>query len=237
MTSALNILLVEDEFMTRRMLKTKVKELGHIVAGETDNAEDAVDILENTRIDLAVLDINLGDGQKDGIWLGEYIRFNKNVPFVYLTAYETSDIVDRALKTEPHAYLTKPFNELSLRTSLAIAAQQHEKNRATETVAHLLVKHNDLLKQVPLEDITYLESDGNYLLINTESGQYRYRGTIRSVMNNLPGEQFLQTHRAFVVNRNYISGFSRSVVSIGEVEIPIAKSKAAEVAEALRAAQ
>ena len=128
MPTSLNILLVEDEFMTRRMLKSKLKALGHTVAGETDNAHDAVSILESTNVDLAVLDINLGEGKKDGIWLGEYIRFNENIPFVYLTACETAEMKAPALNTQPHAYLTKPVSDLSLRTTLTIAAQQHAKS-------------------------------------------------------------------------------------------------------------
>ncbi len=235
MSTSLNILLVEDEFMTRRMLKTKLRELGYVVVGETDNVDEAVSILDSTPVDLAVLDINLGDEQKDGIWLGEYIRFHHQIPFVYLTAYETSDIVDRALNTEPHAYLTKPFNELSLRTSLAIAAQQHTQSQPTEAaLPHLLIKHNELLMQLPLQDICYFESDGNYLQVNTEAEQYRYRGTIRSIIKNLPKEQFLQTHRAFIVNRSFITGFNRTVVSVAGSEIPIAKSKAAEVSNAMK---
>ena len=235
MHTSLNILLVEDEFMTRRMLKSKLNALGHTVAGETDNADEAVSILESTKVDLAVLDINLGEKQKDGIWLGEYIRFHNKIPFVYLTAYETSDIVDRALATEPHAYLTKPFNELSLRTSLAIAGQQHTSSQATEPEPqHLLVKHNELLKQVLLEDITYMESDGNYLKVHTQQEQYRYRSTVSSILANLPQDQFLQTHRAFIVNRSYITGFSRTVVSIGGIEVPVSKSKAAVVTETLK---
>lgn len=131
MAASLNILLVEDEFMTRRMLKTKLKALGHTVAGETDNADDAVRILDSIRIDLAVLDINLGDGKKDGIWLGEHIRFNQNIPFVYLTGYSTSDMVAPALNTQPHAYLIKPVSDLSLRTTITIAAQQHANTQGT----------------------------------------------------------------------------------------------------------
>ena len=144
MTKALNILLVEDEFMTRRLLKKKLAELGHNVVGEADNSDDALDILDAHQVDLAILDINLGEDSKDGIWLGEHIRFNQNIPFVYLTAYETADIVDRALNTQPHAYLTKPFNDLGLKTTLAIAAQQHTNNKKKERVEQLLLKDGSM---------------------------------------------------------------------------------------------
>ena len=234
MAVSLNILLVEDEFMTRRMLKSKLKSLGHAVVGETDNTDDAVSILEAEHVDLAILDINLGEERKDGIWLGEYIRFNEQIPFVYLTAYETADIVDRALNTQPHAYLTKPFNDLSLRTTLAIAAQQCQLNRAKEEVRHLMVKNKNLLKQIPLADITFFESGGNYLLVHTNTGQYRYRGTISNILKNLPSDQFLQTHRAFIVNLNHVAAFNRTTITIGEHEIPISKGRVSDVIDKLK---
>lgn len=233
MAESLNILLVEDEFMTRRMLKSKLKAMGHNIAGEADNTDDAVSILENEKVDVAILDINLGQHKKDGIWLGEYIRFNQKIPFLYLTAYETTDIVDRAVNTQPHAYLTKPFSDLSLRTTLAIAGQQHDKVQPIESIDHLLVKHEKLLKKVLLDDIMYIESEGNYLLVNTPVEQFRYRSTIGNVLKNLPGEKYLQTHRAFVVNKDYVEGFNRSVVSVRGREIPISKGRLNEVTECL----
>ena len=233
--TAVRILIVEDELIIAEDMAMKLEGMGYSVVGSALDYEEAIDLLASQSPDIALLDINLGEEQKDGIWLGEYIRFHNKIPFVYLTAYETSDIVDRALATEPHAYLTKPFNELSLRTSLAIAGQQHASSQATEPKPqHLLVKHNELLKQVLLEDITYMESDGNYLKVHTQQEQYRYRSTVSSILANLPQDQFLQTHRAFIVNRSYITGFSRTVVSIGGIEVPVSKSKAAVVTETLK---
>ncbi|MBL4587247.1 MAG: response regulator, partial [Flavobacteriales bacterium] len=85
MKANLNILLVEDEFMTRRHLKKKLTELEYNVVAEADNIDDAIGLLETEKIDLAILDINLGNENKDGIWLGEYIRINLKIPFIYLT--------------------------------------------------------------------------------------------------------------------------------------------------------
>ncbi len=133
MAAPLNILLVVEEFMTRRMLKTKVLALGHNVVFETDNANDAVSALDHTHIDLAIICINLRAGQQEGIWLGEYIRFNANIPFVYLTNNETADMKAPALNAHPHAYLVKPFSDLSLRTTIIIAVQQHASTQDSKT--------------------------------------------------------------------------------------------------------
>ncbi|MGB0917990.1 MAG: LytR/AlgR family response regulator transcription factor [Flavobacteriales bacterium] len=235
MSKPLNILLVEDEFMTRRLLKRKLTELGHTVIGDTDNTDDATTILEAENVDLAILDINLGAGNKDGIWLGEYIRFNKQIPFVYLTAYETTDIVDKAINTQPHAYLTKPFNELGLKTTLAIAGQQYDNKKPEEPIAHLIVKEDRFLKKVRLKDIVTIESDGNYLLLNTTNEQYRYRSTIKTVMDNLPSHTFLQTHRAYIVNKDHvINAKATGLMMVNNQEVPVSKGKRDEVLSVLK---
>ena len=102
---------------------------------------------------------------------------------------------------------------------LSILRARTAKNRkATEEIAHLLVKVDRSLNQIPLEDIVYLESDGNYLVFHSESGQYRYRATITKVMKSLPSESFVQTHRTFIVNKQFVSGFDSSFATInGEV--------------------
>ena len=54
---------------------------------------------------------------------------------------------------------------------LSILRARTAKNRkATEEIAHLLVKVDRSLNQIPLEDIVYLESDGNYLVFHSERG-------------------------------------------------------------------
>ncbi len=232
MSTALNILLVEDEFMTRRLLRRKLTELGHHVVGEADSTEDAIAVLEREQVRLVLLDINLGPDAKDGIWLGEYIRLNMRIPFIYLTAYETSEIVDRAICTQPHAYLTKPFSEVSLRTTLAIAAQQ--RLPSTPQVRHLVIKDGGLMRQIPFEEIAFLESEGNYLIVHTQGQQhYRYRATVKTLLPNLPEELFLQTHRAYIVNRHYTTGRQGQTLLVGTHRVPISKGYLKEVLKAL----
>jgi len=228
----LNILVVEDEFMTRHMLKYTLTELGHNVVGDTDNAEHAIQILEKEHVDLAILDINLGEHSEDGIYLGEYIRIHHRLPFVYLTAYGTTEFVDRAISTQPHAYLTKPFNEVMLRTTLAIAAQQYQLTK-NQPIGHLTVKNGLFMKQLDYQEILFLESDSNYLLVHTELEQYRYRSTIEKMETLLPTELFLRTHRAFIVNRMRVTHVSDATILMGQKQIPIARGRRTEVWDAL----
>src|SRR5690606_4183357 len=102
------ILLVEDNFLNRRLSKKVLTENNYRIL-EAKNAVEALEILKKESIDLAILDINLGENEKDGITLGGQIKEKFSVPFIYLTAYENPEIIKKAVSTTPYSYLTKPF--------------------------------------------------------------------------------------------------------------------------------
>ena len=67
------IMIVEDDFLNRRLTKKILQENGYAVL-EAKNADEAMAILNKELVDLAILDINLGDGEMDGITLGTLIQ-------------------------------------------------------------------------------------------------------------------------------------------------------------------
>ena len=114
------ILVVEDDFLNRRLTKKVLQENGYQVL-EAKNADEAMAILNKELVDLAILDINLGDGEIDGINLGKLIQNKQKVPFIYLTAYENAKIISEAVATSPYSYLTKPFKNSDLIASVELA--------------------------------------------------------------------------------------------------------------------
>lgn len=172
-------------------------------------------------VDLAILDINLGDGEMDGISLGNLIQNKQKVPFIYLTAYENAKVISEAVATSPYSYLTKPFKNSDLIASVELAiikSANEEKNKRT-----ILVKDGDYKVELPIEDINYIESDGNYLLIYTDKKAFKCRSTIEQILQVLPSS-FIQIHRAFIVNRNMIEKYHSKGVVIQNIEIPVSKN-------------
>jgi len=96
------ILLVEDDFLNRRMAK-KLLEKEYIIK-EAPDAEKANEILTHSTVHLVLLDIHLGQDQKDGIWLGQKLKEVYDIPFIYLTAFADNDIAKRAIATKPWAW-------------------------------------------------------------------------------------------------------------------------------------
>jgi DNA-binding LytR/AlgR family response regulator len=214
------ILLVEDDFLNRRLTKKVLQENGYQVL-EAKNADEAMLTLNKELIDLAILDINLGDGEIDGISLGRLIQNKQKVPFVYLTAYENAQVISEAVATSPYSYLTKPFKNSDLIASVELAIiKSANEDKPKPTV---LVKDGEFKVELPLENINYIESEGNYLLFHTDKKIYKSRATIAQIIESLPTTKFIQTHRAFVVNKDKIEKYNSKSVIINKVEIPISK--------------
>jgi two-component system aerobic respiration control protein ArcA len=110
-----NILIVEDELVTRNTLKSVFEAEGYNVLQASDG-EEMNDIVKNNTIHLIIMDINLPG--KNGLLLARELRKNQNIALIFLTGRDNE--VDKILGLEIGAddYITKPFNprELTIRT-------------------------------------------------------------------------------------------------------------------------
>lgn len=108
------ILIVEDELVTRNMLKSIFEGEGHQVF-EASNGAEMHAILDAQEINLVIMDINLPG--KNGLILAREIRENMKLPLMFLTGRDNE--IDKILGLEIGAddYITKPFNprELTIR--------------------------------------------------------------------------------------------------------------------------
>lgn len=218
------ILLVEDNFLNRRLIKKILTEQGYHIL-ESQNSGEALEILENNSVNLAILDINLGEDEMNGIHLGQFIKDKYDIPFIYLTAYETPEIINQAIVTKPCSYITKPFKQIDLIISVEIALQQTSGKdlKSEEQTNYIVVKDGDYNIRILFTDIDYIESEGNYLLIFSNNEVYRYRSTLKQVLDILPDHIFVQTHRAFVINKNKIQKYSSKEVILEKISIPVSK--------------
>lgn len=108
------ILIVEDEAVTRNMLKNIFEAEGYQVFEATDGSQ-MHDILTQQAINLVIMDINLPG--KNGLMLARELRETTEVALMFLTGRDNE--IDKILGLEIGAddYITKPFNprELTIR--------------------------------------------------------------------------------------------------------------------------
>ncbi len=221
MVKPLQILIVEDEFITQKTISNYLEEIGYGISGLAMSASEAIEILEKNIVNFVILDINI-KGEQNGIYLGKYIKEKYNLPFIYLTAYSDAKTISNAIETEPFSYLVKPFQKYDLLAAIEVGILNYNKinQQKKDTI---LIKHNDVYKKINFDSILYIESQKNYLIIKTIDVEYKYRSTISEFQKQL-AKNFIKTHKGFIININKVSSFNSSYIIINENKIPISKS-------------
>jgi len=114
----LNILIAEDEALTRMDIREMLESAGHLVCAEASNGITAVELAKENAPDLAILDIKMPG--LDGIETAK-VMHSLGIPVILLTAYSQTGFINRADKVHVFAYLTKPVTEKDLLPAVRIA--------------------------------------------------------------------------------------------------------------------
>ncbi len=120
---AYSVLIVEDEMIIAMEIAAIIKKMGHAVVGTAMTGEDAISLSELRHPDIVLMDIFL-KGMMDGITAAEVIFQAYRIPVIYLTANSDVNTLERAMKTKPFGYLTKPVNASDLQTAIEHAIRK-----------------------------------------------------------------------------------------------------------------
>lgn len=181
------VVVVEDEAIIAMDLERRLSELGYQVVGSAANADKAIETVGLVEPDIVLMDIQLS-GERDGVYASGQIKELYGTPVVFLTAYSDSEIVERAIQTDPMGYLLKPFSDREVRATieLAIAKRKfeteldHQRQLLEEKVVELneaLAHVKELRALIPIcawcKDIRnedgYWVEVSNYITKNTNS--------------------------------------------------------------------
>lgn len=118
--SQAKILVVEDEAIVAQDIRQSLGRLGYQVVAVTDNGLDAINLAKQLQPDLILMDIVI-KGPMDGIETARKLSTITKIPLVYLSAFQTDEILERSKTTRPYGYLLKPLNERDLNSCLRMA--------------------------------------------------------------------------------------------------------------------
>ncbi len=95
------------------------------------------------------------------------------------------------------------------------------------------VKTSSNVKNIPLSDILYFESNKRLLNIHTKNEVVSFYEKLDNVENELKEKDFIRIHQSFLVNAQKIKSVSKdSVLLSNDFSLPVSKSKATKVKEA-----
>ena len=125
----MNILIVEDEFLTSKFIQESLYGLGFSSVFIVDNAVDANIEIKEKNIDLIVMDINI-KGPKDGLQLASEISKRYNIKIIFITSYQDTQTIQEASFSTPLGYLIKPIIRADIESIMMISKNffnYHEK--------------------------------------------------------------------------------------------------------------
>ena len=211
------VLIVEDESIVAKDIQNSLKKFGYQVTASVSNGEKALQEVEEDRPDIILMDIML-KGKMTGIEAAKVIKKRFDIPVVFLTAYADDGTLNSAKVSEPYGYITKPFKEKELQTTIEVAIYKHEKDlqiKKERDLYHSIIENKESkdsifvradyrLNKINFDDIFYVEALKDYVVINTTDNSYTTHTTMKEMVRILPSKDFVRIHRSFIVNLNKI---------------------------------
>lgn len=217
-------LIVDDEPIARDIIKSYCSHLDYLnVVASCGNALEAKTLLQQQKIDILFLDINMPI--MDGI---SFVKTLKDQPQVIFTTAYKEYAID-AFDLAACDYLLKPFSFDRFIIAVDKALEKLEPkaitpaNEVAGSVAEdfIFIKTDGKIYKVGYDELLYAEAQGNYTKIITSGNLLLPKMPFSNFEELLPKALFLRTHRSFIINKSKIGHIEGNRVFINNNEIPI----------------
>ncbi|MET7258195.1 LytR/AlgR family response regulator transcription factor [Dyadobacter fermentans] len=219
-------LAVDDEKLVLDLLVDNIRQVPYLTLVKTArNAMEAIEILQNERIDLLFLDIQMP--RLSGL---QFLKTLPDPPLVILvTAYDQYalegfelNVVDYLLKPVSMERFLKACNrahelfELKHQTPVAISPA---------ALPDFFVNVEYSLVKIVAADVAWIEGLKDYVKIHLTSATKPVitRMTFKALEEKLPEPAFVRTHKSYLVAVQKITAVKRDFVLIGAAEIPVSE--------------
>jgi len=221
-------IIVEDiqiaaDFLRKFCEKSELIEVkGHFL-----NAEDALQFLDESKVDLIFLDIEMPGAS--GFELLDRLTYT---PRIVLTTSKTEYAFD-AFQYNVNDYLKKPFTYKRFLEAIQkiqgitpgqpAPAAVIPTSTATD-MEFLFIKAEDKLIKLKKDDILFLESMRDYVKFVTAGKSYVTYSTLKNMEEKLTDPNFLKVHRSYIVNITKIEDIRGNTIYVHGSQIPVGKA-------------
>ena len=202
--------ITDDEPMARKGLQSYVERVDFLsLTGVCEDAIQLNTLLKTQQPDLLLLDIEMP--YLSGLDL--LATLNQPPKVIVTSAYEQYalkgyelDVVDCFLKgvNKVHDLLAR--------------------ENTPDADASFFVKSEKQMRKIYLRDILFVEALENYVSIYTTSGRVLTHSTLKRIGESLPDDQFLQTHKSYIINADRVDLVEGNRLRIESYQIPIARN-------------
>ena len=198
----MNVLIVEDEASIARRIMRLTEGALNSIGSEVhikNNIQDALQYIEQNKVDLVLLDLNLNG--EDGFKI-----------IAKLSSYSFHTIVisantDRAIEAFNYGvldFVSKPINKKRFETSIEKYFDTQKTNSKTK---YLAVRNYPKSELISVNNIYYLKGAGAYSELFLKSGKIELHSKSLDKLFSVLPDQFLRIHKSYIVNLDYASTF------------------------------
>ncbi len=250
MKTKAHILIVEDEALLYKRMKSVLQREHFSVAKYTPSVAEALEQIQQQIPDLVLLDINL-QGEATGLDLGKILHEQYGIPFIYVTDFSDDYTFYKGLETQHEHFIvkTKPHlnpSEIIRAIHTVLQRSQNNKNNvSTQGVLGLIDYINNLKEAgggkitripIPFEDIAFFTTDllpdgeklrKNYIwLLRTNGTSFFLKSSLKELLQSLP-PYFVQISDCYIINISHhiLAGrINGSRLSIMQRELSISRN-------------
>ncbi len=216
----INCIIVDDEPASCDILEKYIADTPNLNLVRTcKNAFEANDIINNENIQLIFLDINMP--KLSGM---NFYKSLINPPYViFTTAYPEYAV--EGFEVNALDYLLKPFPfERFLKAVNKANETINNKKVEVNNSNFILLKADKKLHRVNVDEISYLESIGDYVKVYHGKNCIIVHETFQNLLNQLPKDQFIRVHKSFAVSLKKVDIIEGNMIKICEKCIPIGQT-------------
>jgi two-component system response regulator LytT len=217
-------IIIDDEKISRVILKTLCDQTNLNVINEFSNAIEAIKFLNKYEVDLVFLDYHMQSF--NGLDFIKTLKKPINIilttsdPKFAIEAFEYDFIIDYLLKPIEISRFKKSISKVTNKlVSPTDVTKQPEINKA------FYINVNKRLVKIEIDSIHVIEASGDYVIIKTEVENYVVHSTLIKINDKLPDNMFIQVHRSYIINTKQIIDIQDNTVLVQKELVPISRSK------------
>lgn len=215
-----NVLIVDDEFLARKLLTEYVSKVDFLNLVDTcADATKAMAVLNKEHIDVLLLDIQMPD-----ISGMEMLGLLNDKPSVILTTAYSEYAVD-AFAHGVVDYLLKPFDYARFLQAINKAVSYTVTETQPDVVNdYIMVKADYKLYKVNYDDLLFIEGQHEYVTFHTKTKRITALYSLRNLEEMLPRDKFVRTHKSYIVSIKNIEDIDKINVTVSGNKIPVGAS-------------
>lgn len=223
----IRICILDDDISSAKQMHNILTEYltDHKISFEIDQYERGEHLLNALSNAAAVYQIYFLDILMPGIsgiqTAKEIRKHDKSAHIIFLTS--SPEYAIEGYEVRAYDYLQKPLNADRLFHTLSELLGAEDQPSAK----WLQLKINGVLRNIPYNNICYIEAQRNKLLVVLNTGEHlEAYGTFSSILSLLKDEpEFTQTHRSYIINMRYIREFTSTVIRLqSDHHIPVSRN-------------